>query len=48
MSITLREFGQFILDFVNKTFIPLLRAGVAEHERCLEQWRQVTDLIRDI
>jgi hypothetical protein len=31
MSITLKELGHFMVDFVNKTFVPLLRTGSAEH-----------------
>jgi hypothetical protein len=27
MTITLKEFGQFVLDFVNKNFVPLLQLG---------------------
>lgn len=27
MSITLKEFAQFMIDFVNKNFIPILQNG---------------------
>jgi hypothetical protein len=37
-----------MVDFVNKTFVPLLRTGSADHERCLEQWKQVADMVNDI
>ena len=48
MSITLKDFGQFILDFVNDQFLPLLQIGQAEHDRCLEQWKEVSELIQEI
>jgi len=31
MSITLKEFAQFMIDFVNKNFTPLLQTGNQEH-----------------
>ena len=27
MTITLNEFGQFMLEFVNKNFVPYMQAG---------------------
>ena len=48
MSITLKEFEHFMIDFVNKNFVPLLRQGSSEHDKCLENWKQVSGLINDI
>jgi hypothetical protein len=31
MSITLKELGHFMLEFVNKTFVPLLRTASPDH-----------------
>lgn len=48
MTVTLKEFAKFIIDFVNKNFMPHLNSHNTDHEKSIDHWRQLTELIKDI
>ena len=43
----MREFGELLVNFVEKTFLPLLDRKTLDHLKAIEKWNHMKKLIID-